>query len=174
MQHSKILFLVSIFLFASLIISCEVNSDDGKECEQTKWDKVEEPTISLRVTQPDNHCEGNTHKADTADNIKVTGSIQKYYCDDTPSGRFDFTKIFQPGPGIDYVHVGQQYRFKFENDKDRLVFRCTLKAYFIDGNIYETIETDRTFYYNDIKFDANALEYYILFSLPDLSWHVSS
>ena len=173
MRKSK-LFLLILFpgLVASLM-SCEVQSDDNQLCEQTKWDEVKEVIITVGISQPLDHCDNNTHKADTADFIKITGSIQKYYCDNTPSGKFHFENIVQPDPITDYHNVGQRYQFKFENDKDRLVVKCILKAYFIDGNIYQSEEAKKTFYYNDIIFDFNTLEYYILFDLPELNWHSS-
>ncbi|MBT8387275.1 MAG: hypothetical protein KJO12_07665, partial [Ignavibacteria bacterium] len=71
-------------------------------------------------------------------------------------------------------HVGQQYQYKFANDKDRLIFKCTVKAYFIDGNIYRSQQVERTFYYNDIKFDANTFEHYLLMNLGSLEWYPSN
>ncbi|MBT8377986.1 MAG: hypothetical protein KJN64_02010 [Ignavibacteria bacterium] len=174
MQHRKQFFFIIIILVAALLISCEVNQDDKEICEQSKWDEIKEPTIILRVTQPDDYCTGNTHKVDSAEYLKFTGSIQKYYCDDTPSGLFDYSKTISPVAGTNYVHVGAQYRYKFANDKDRLLFKCKLKAYFNDGNIYETLVVERLFYYNDIKFDANTFEQYILLVIPDLNWYSSS
>lgn len=156
-----------------MFINCEVQSGDKELCEQTKWTEVKEVIITVGISQPLDHCGDNTHRADTADFMKITGSIQKIYCDNTPSGKFNFKNTVQPDPNIDYHNVGQRYRFKFENDKDRLVVKCTLKTFFIDGNKYESAEAEKTFYYNDIKFDFNTLEYYILFDLPELTWHSS-
>jgi hypothetical protein len=129
--------------------------------------------ITVGISQPLDHCGNNTHKADTADFIKIRGSIQKYYCNDTPSGKFNFENTVQPDANTDYHNVGQRYQFKFENGKDRLVVKCILKAFFVEGNNYESQEVQKTFYYNDIKFDFNTLEYYILFDLPELSWYIS-
>lgn len=173
-MRKSILFLLILFLgLVASLISCEVQSDDKELCEQTKWNEVKEVIITVGISQPLDHCGNNTHKADTADFIKITGSIQKYYCDNTPSGKFSFENTVQPDPNVDYHNVGQRYQFKFENDKDRLVVKCILKAFFIEGNNYESEEATKTFYYNDIQFDFNTLEYYILFDLPDLDWHLS-
>ncbi|MDX1700130.1 MAG: hypothetical protein R3250_05895 [Melioribacteraceae bacterium] len=173
MRKSKLFLLILFLGLVASHISCEVQSDDKELCEQTKWNEVKEVIITVGISQPLDHCDDNTHRADTAEFIRIKGSIQKVYCDNTPSGKFNFDNLVQPDPNVDYINVGQRYQFKFENDKDRLVVKCILKAYFADGNIYESEEAQKIFYYNDIKFDFNTLEYYILFDLPKLSWHRS-
>jgi hypothetical protein len=147
-----------------------VQSDEKDLCEQSKWPQAKEPTIAIYVAKPTNYCDA-THKADSADYIKVSGYIQKYYCDNTPSGRFEIENNYSPLLENTNIRVGQLYKFKFENDKDNLVFSCKFKAYFIDTNTFESSDAGTIFYYNDIKFNANTLEYYVLYTTPSLTWH---
>jgi hypothetical protein len=142
MKHSKIFLEFFAIILTAVFISCEVQSDEKELCDQSKWPQAKEPTIEIYVAKPTNYCDA-THKADSADYIKVSGSIQKYYCDNTPSGRFEF-----------------------ENDKDNLVFSYKFKAYFIDTNTFESSDAGTIFYYNDIKFNANTLEYYLPYTVP--------
>jgi len=173
-KNSILLFSILLISLAALLMKCEnyESSEEGR-CSESSWDHAENPIIRVRISQPLDHCDNNTHRADTAEYIIITGSIQKFYCVGTPSGKFNFGNNVQPGPNITYHTVGQAYQFKFENDEDNLVVKCSLKAHFTDGNSYESDEVKKIFYYRDIKLDINALEYYILFDLPNLNWHQS-
>jgi hypothetical protein len=52
------------------------------------------------------HRVNNTHRADRAGFIKISGSIQKYHPDYIPSGKFIFENIVQPATNTKYQVVG--------------------------------------------------------------------
>ena len=167
------LFLFAAFFF--LFNSCENVTDPADECEKTKYQEVKKPIIYLIGTIYNKQYFESpyvSNSLDTAQYIEFTGSIQKYYCNGTPSGKFDFNTTFYPTPG-DYVYsliVGQAYQFKFENDADHLRVNLKLKVYFNHGLTYESKTLVASFNYNDVYYSPGWSSYVVDLQCSDMSW----
>ena len=174
MKLSKLLLLFLVFISLLLLNNCEAVTDQTDECEKTKWQEVKKPIIYLIGTiYNTQYFESPTvsNSLDTAQYIEFTGSIQKYYCNGTPSGKFDINTTFYPTPGYIYsLIVGQAYQFKFENDADHLRINIRLKVYFNHGLTYESNTLVDDFYYKDIYYDTVWLSYAINLLFSDMSW----
>jgi len=160
MKLSKLLLLFLVFISLLLLNNCEAVTEQNDECEKTKWEEVEEPVIELDGSISHTQKFGSTNISstlDTAHHIEIVGSIQKYYCNGTPSGKFDFTTNYYPDPdpfgGWYYIRLGQAYQFKFQNDKGHLRVNLKWKIYFNYGLTYESKALAKDFYYKDIGFD---------------------
>ena len=165
------LFAISIFLFNS----CENVTDPADECEKTKWQEVKEPTINLIAAVGVNQNFGPGHtpfNLDTANYMEFDGSIQKYYCNGTPSGKFDFTTTFFPDTSFYLYEVllGQAYQFKFQNDQDHLRVNIKLKAYFNHGLTFESQTLVKDFYFRDIMYDTYWLSDVAIFYCGNPVW----
>ena len=78
---------------------------------------------------------------------------------------FEFDSNLYPSSGaipLVNVRVGGPFQYKFQNDEDHVSVSLTLKATFPDGKVFESVRQGNDFYYNNIKFQANDLEYYVL------------
>lgn len=127
---------------------------------------MREPIIDLYIAVPYSYCDNvnGINLSDSAAQMICSGSITKIYCDGTLSGSFSFNTIFFPiqmtDEELSRQKVGQAYQFKFQNDKDYLVFIGRLKAYFSDGIIWESEEINFKIYHKDIRIDPNSFEKY--------------
>jgi hypothetical protein len=159
MKLSKlhVLFLVLISFF--LLNTCDTLTEKNDECEKTKWAAVREPVIDLYIAVPSTNCDkvNRTNLTDSAGQMICSGSITKIYCDGTVSGSFSFNTTFYPlqmnDEELSKQQVGQAYQFKFQNDKDYLVFIGRLKAYFPGGITWESEEINFKIYYKNILTD---------------------
>lgn len=168
------LFLFINFLgFLIVYNSCSPTENEVEDlCKRTQWQEVKEPAIKFYATEPLGFCStDNTHRADSASYQICLGSVQKFYCNETPSGKFDFIDTHNPTPGTSKdIPLGQLYQFKFQNDKDRLFFTCKFKVTFPDGKTYQSNDVSQNYYYKDILYNVNTFEYYIKFIVPSLTW----
>lgn len=160
---------IPLFLFNT----CEEVTDPADECEKTKWANPVDRTLDIVTTIYSSQKIQNTpFRIDTANHFEVTGSIQKYYCDGTPSGKFDFTTTFYPTAGSDLyeLRVGQAYQFKFENDDDHLRFNLKWKLFFNSGIVYESQTFVTDFYYEDINYNQYWLGYIAAYECVGFTW----
>jgi hypothetical protein len=168
------LFLIVMFCVTSLQ-SCEVLAGKN-ECEGSAMDLVE-PVIYLKarldprvlIITPDTFL-------DKAEEMIITGSIQKEYCSGKLSGYFTYNPTFYPlTMNLSHWENGfyfpQPYQYKFDNKEDELILLMRFKAYTTDGRIYESGEVIGRAKYADIAYDVNILRYYIMISVPgSLQW----
>jgi len=157
MKSVKIFFLFFVAAFFFLFNSCEDVTDPADECEKTKWPEVKEPIINLIVHAATlQYFQSVSFGLDTAQYIEFSGFIQKYYCNGTPSGKFDFITNVYPELYSDYIEgkLGQAYQFKFQNDQDHLRVNIKLKAYFNHGLTFESQTLVKNFYFEDITYDT--------------------
>ena len=163
------LFAISIFLFNS----CENVTDPADECEKTKWQEVKEPTINLigHVANVQ-YFQSVPFSLDTAQYIEFVGFIKKYYCNGTPSGKFDFITNVYPDTYLDFTEgkLGQAYQFKFQNDQDHLRVNIKLKAYFNHGLTFESQTLVKDFYFRDIMYDTYWLSDVAIFYCGNPVW----
>lgn len=178
MKLSELFLLSLIFISFFLFNNCEDVTDPADECEKTKWQEVKEPTInligSISVTQ-DLVPNSPQKMIDTALYIETTGSIQKYYCDGTPSGKFDFSTNYYPDLAPDSlvwydIKIGQAYQFKFQNDADHVKVNLKWKLYFNHGLIYESKIFVKDFYYKDITYSNYWLSHIIYWDCYGFNW----
>ena len=178
MKISKphLLFLILTSLF--LLNTCDTLTEDNDECEKTKWATVREPVIDLYIAVPSVYCDivNSINLTDSAAQMICSGSITKIYCDGTVSGSFSFNTNFYPFQMTDEElgkqRVGQAYQFKFQNDKDHLVFLGRLKAYFSGGIIWESQEFNLKLYYKDIQTDPYSFDNYFHIVIDaDILWY---
>lgn len=177
MNLSKLHLLFLVFTSLFLLNTCETLTEKNDECEKTKWAAVQEPIIYLYIAVPIVNCDivNSTNATDSATQMICSGSITKIYCDGTVSGSFSFNTNFYPiqmtEEELYKQRVGQAYQFKFQNDKDHLVFVGRLKAYFPGGIIWESEEINFKIYFKDIKTNPNDFEKYDHIALnPALQW----
>jgi len=167
--------LLLIFISSFLLTNCDSTTEQTDECEKTKYQEVKEPIIYLLGTIYNKQYFESpyvSNSLDTAQYIEFTGSIQKYYCNGTPSGKFDINTTFYPTPG-DYEYsliVGQAYQFKFENNADHLRVSLRLKVYFNRGLTYEsnTIVANRN--YSDVYYNPVWSSYVVDLLFSDMGW----
>lgn len=178
MKLSKSLLVFLVFVSFFLLIACDTLTETNDECEKTKWSVVEEPIIYLYIAVPITYCNkiNNINATDSATQMICSGSITKVYCDGKVSGSFSFNTNFYPiqmtEAELYKQRVGQAYQFKFQNDKDYLVFVGRLKAYFPGGIIWESEEINFKLYFKDIKTNPNDFEKYCHIALnPALLWY---
>lgn len=175
MKPGRMFFLFLIVISIFLFNCCENVTDPADECEKTKWQEVKEPIINLIASVGVNQNFGPGHtpfNLDTANYMEFEGSIQKYYCNGTPSGKFDFTTTIFPDTSFYLYEVllGQAYQFKFQNDSDHLRVNIKLKVYFNHGLTYESKIFVTNFYYEDIYFSNDWLSYAIYYSCVNCEW----
>ena len=175
MKPYRIVFLFLFAAFFFLFNSCENVTDPADECEKTKWQEVKEPIVNILASVNVDQYFGTgltPFKLDTANYIEIAGSIQKYYCNGTPSGKFDFTTTFFPDTAsyIYEILLGQAYQFKFQNDADHLRVNLKWKVYFNHGLTYESKNLVTNFYYKDIYFSNYWLSYVVYYLCVNFDW----
>ena len=178
MNLSKPFLLFFVFISLSLLNTCDTLTEKNDECEKTKWATEQKPIIYLYIAVPITNCDkvNSTNATDSAMQMTCSGSITKIYCDGKVSGSFSFNTTFYPIQMTEQElykqGVGQAYEFKFQNDKDHLVFVGRLKAYFPGGIIWESEEINFKLYFKDIKTNPNDFEKYCHIALnPALLWY---
>ena len=176
LSKSPLYFFVFISLF--LFNTCDTLTEKNDDCEKTKWAAEQKPIIYLYIAVPITYCNkvSSINATDSATQMICSGSITKIYCDGTVSGSFSFNTNFYPiqmtEAELYKQRVGQAYEFKFQNDKDYLVFVGRLKAYFSGGIIWESEEINFKLYYKDIKINPNDFEKYCHIALnPAILWY---
>lgn len=175
MQSVRLFFLYSITAIFFLFNSCEAVTDFADECENTKWENSVDRTLDIitRIYSAQS-IQNISIRIDTANHFEVVGSIQKYYCDGTPSGKFDFTTTFYPTAGSDLYDfkVGQAYQFKFENDEDHLRLNLKWKMFFNSGIVYESQTFVTDFYFDDIYYNQYWLSYVAGYECVGFIWSI--
>ncbi len=146
---------------------CSLFPDEDNKCLKDNWDTPEEPIIFIRLTSQVTTFQSDfvTYDLSMASSIAVSGTIHKIYCTGKLSGMFEFDSNLYPSSGaipLVNVRVGGPFQYKFQNDEDHVSVSLTLKATFPDGKVFESVRQGNDFYYNNIKFQANDLEYYVL------------
>lgn len=163
---------ICIILFLSLS-GCELLSDNNDDCEATKMDEPQEPIIYLKPLLQLNQELGDSYLL-LGERLNISGSIRKIYCNGDESGVFSFNPTFYLSDDmtVDDFFLPQPYQYKFNNTRDKLVVISRVKVYFENGNVYESSEVSREFFYKDIKLDANLMKYYIELDLySGVSWY---
>ncbi len=164
MKLAKLIQLLLIFIPIIFLNNCDTVTDKNDDCEKTKWAAAQEPIIYLYIAVPITYCDkvNSINATDSATQMICSGSITKIYCDGTVSGSFNFNTNFYPIQMTEQElykqSVGQAYQFKFQNDKDYLIFIGRLKAYFPGGIIWESEEINFKLYYKDIRTNPNDFE----------------
>ena len=175
-MNASIFKLSLVVLFSIISIqSCEMLT--GKdECEGSSMDLIE-PVIYLKIAFSAKSSEivPGTF-LNNAEEMIITGSIQKEYCDGKLSGNFTYNPTFFPQTmtSEDWengLYFPQPYQYKFSNKEDELIVILNIKAYATDGRIYESVELVSRYKYTDINYDVNMLRKYILiYSSGNLGW----
>lgn len=156
------------FLFTSIFIfnNCDAVTEKNDECEESNWAQVKEPILYMYIGLEDSYCDppANLHHVPHATQMTFSGKITKIYCDGTVSSSFDINTTFYPSQmsliELGMIKVGQAYQFKFQNDKDYLLFAGRLTGIFSDGKKYESEELTARVYFKNILYNANSMEYY--------------
>jgi hypothetical protein len=159
-----------ILLTLLLITGCDIFKDNNDECDKTKWAELKEPVVTLRLDSTGSFDDGNnTYSIVNAVTANVSGSITKVYCSGESGGSFNYNTTFYPKDSeynvLTSIKIGQDYQFKFENDKDylQLIFRARYS--FDDGKTFESSEVVKKVYYSDIMIDVNSMENKILMNI---------
>lgn len=164
--------LVFIVLSATLS-SCELFADKNDDCDATKMPQTEEPIIYIKTLLKLNKKLGDLYIANS-DEVQITGSIRKIYCNGKESGNFTingFLYVDEESSASD-LYLAQPYQYKFDNYKDKLILICRVKVFFENGKIYESSEAFEDYFFEDIEYDANSWKYYIPIMLGDnLQWY---
>ncbi len=153
-----------------MINGCALFPDVDDKCLKNNWETTQEPIINVRMTS---NLVTFTHDMTQYDisqagSMAVTGTITKVYCSGKSSGTFPVEAQILPSGGaipLTGVKIGGPYQFKFQNDEDRLELSFKVRVTFPDGKIFETSDLWESFIYNDIRLNANSLEYYVLYTL---------
>ncbi len=150
---------------------CALFPDVDEKCLKNNWETAEEPILYIRLTTMVTTFQNDvtTYNMSQASSITLTGYIIKYYCSGEASGSFDFNTTLLPNNGsipLNLVKIGGPYQFKFQNDEDRVEVFCRLRASFADGNVFETKDIWDQYSFADIKYDVNAIEKYVLMTIP--------
>lgn len=173
MKSVKLFFLFFVASIFLLFNSCEDVTDPADECDKTKWQEVKEPIINL-IGHLSNmqYIQSVPFSLDTAQYIEFAGFIQKYYCNGTPSGKFDFITNLYPVTHWTFTEgkLGQAYQFKFQNNQDHLRVNIKLKIYFNHGLTFESQTLVTNFYFKDIEYDEYWLSYVAIFYCINLVW----
>jgi hypothetical protein len=164
-----VLILIPVFLF----LKCSVQEDDPEDpCAATKLPQQHEIAVKAYLLEPEEYCDAaNVHWADSASYMFCIGSVQKFYCDGTPSGKFDFNITYYPDLNyVGKIPFGQLYQFKFDNENDRIEINAELKAFFPDGKIFKSGVIAVEYYYADIQYDYDNGEYFVEFDWTQSGW----
>lgn len=179
MNHLKKFFHFFLFSFLILINACETLTEKNDDCDKTKWQTTQEPVMYVSLSFGNAPCDQTVydHRLYECSNAICEGKITKIYCSGQVSGSFDISTTFYldqiPVGQYANIKIGQLYQFKFANDNDYLMLQYHVKAYFNDGNIYETAEVTKRIYFKDLKTDINTMEKYFLEELDTyyILWH---
>jgi hypothetical protein len=156
-----------------LLSSCETLTEKNDECEKTQWENYIDAPMVFYIDVPQFYCDypENIYFTDNSDKMICAGSVTKVYCDGSIGGKFDFNTTFYPAGmdknDLDKQRVGLLYQFKFQNDKDHVVFSGRLKAFFPGDVIYESDEFTKKIYNENLKLDIDNYRYYYHVLIPD-------
>jgi hypothetical protein len=170
MKFKTLIQLASVMTIILMIDGCALFPDVDDECLKNNWEAAKEPIIYVRMTSSLVTFTHDMTQYDMslASSMTVTGTISKVYCSGKESGTFPVEAQILPSGGaipLTNVKIGGPYQFKFQNDEDRVELRFKLRVTFPDGKIFETNDLWDSFFYNDIRLNANNLEYYVLYTL---------
>ncbi len=166
----KLKFYPLLLLFPIMfgLYTCELISDKNDECEGTKMESTEEPVIHLKVSVP---LTDKLVELGKPEKIIVEGSIRKIYCSGKESGNFSYNPTYFVDDEMyefainNYKNflftIPKLFQYKFENTKDKLIVLCRVQIHWKDGLIYESGEYFEEYFFKDIKYDSNELNYYI-------------
>jgi hypothetical protein len=160
----------SLLAIILMIDGCALFPDVDDECLKNNWETAQEPIINVRMTSSlvtFTH-EMTQYNMSQASSMTVSGTITKVYCSGKESGTFPVEAQILPSGGaipLTSVKIGGPYQFKFQNDEDRVELRFKVRVTFPDGKIFETNDLWESFFYNNIRLNANSLEYYVLYTL---------
>lgn len=178
MKYSKFVFALFLLVLFFLLNNCDAVTEKNDECQETNWAEVKEPIIYMYIGLSEFYCDppDNQHYVPVATQMTFSGKITKIYCNGTVSGSFDINTTFYPvqinSNELGMIKVGQAYQFKFQNDKDYLLFAGRLTGIFSDGKKYESEELTARVYYKNILYNANSMEYYDRLYVPETAkWY---
>lgn len=164
--------LTAIILVFSLF-NCSVQDEDPFDpCASKKLPQQYELDVQAYTYEPEEFCDSDSlYWSDNASYIFCKGSVQKFYCNGTPSGKFDFDITYYPDPlTTAKMPLGQLYQFKFDNEDDVIQIIYDLKAFFSDGKIYKTQSITVGYYYGGIQYDYINGKHYTVVMSPDYTW----
>lgn len=170
MKSKSLIPLATILVIILMIDGCALFPDFDDECTKNNWETVQEPIINVRMTSSlvTFYHDVTQYDISQASSMSVTGTITKIYCSGRLSGTFPVEAQIMPSGGaipLNNVKIGGPYQFKFQNDEDQVQLIFKMRVTFPDGKIFETTDLMESFYYKDIRLNANSLEYYVLYTL---------
>jgi hypothetical protein len=178
MKISRSFLLTSAAAVFFLLSSCELLTEKNNDCDKTQWQDYKELSIIFYIRVPQNYCDypATIYFSDNADKMICSGSVTKVYCDGSIGGKFNFNTTFYPAGmdknDLERQQVGMVYIFKFQNDKDHLVFTGRLKAFFPEDVLYESEEFLAKVFYENIELDVNNFRYFYRVRLEDqIHWY---
>ncbi len=175
------IFLRTIFLFFIIFVSgaCfEVIENDL--CQKTKWvlPKTYEVKLAVHISSLNPLLPGGSLKPEDFQKIQVSGTIQKFECNDDTEGMVNLGNTYIT-KGIDYpapLDIPKSYWFghvvyvyEFDNDKDIIELDLDIKITMNDGNSYVCSYQD-TFDSEQITLVPTEMYYYILLDVYADLW----
>lgn len=172
MRSTFKLFRISLILILFAFSACNIFSDkESTSCDDTKMDVAEEPTIYIKAIIPftPSLLESSPEK------VVFTGNISKIFCNGNGGDQYSFDPYFLVDSTSFDQNMGtfvlpQAYQFLFENTLDRLVVESQVKLHLADGSVYESDKITGSYFYEDLTYNEDDLQYYLLIEPNSLRW----
>ncbi|WP_340111887.1 hypothetical protein [Maribellus mangrovi] len=171
MRSTFKLFRISLILILFAFSACNIFSDkESTTCDDTKMD-AEEPTIYLKAIIPFTPA----LLQNSPEKVVITGDISKIFCSGQGGDEYSYDPYFMVDSTSFDQNKGtfvlpQPYQFEFENTRDRLVIKFQAELYLENGALYESEEFTAYYFYEDLMYNEDDQQYYLIIEPNSLKW----